>query len=56
MVTAILKKEQEKKDEFQDFSKEDYIKLINLELRQLNSEHYFRIIYLLVQNYKKEGD
>lgn len=37
-------------------SKEDYIALINTELIQIDNERYFRIIYLLVRKYRKEGN
>lgn len=36
--------------------KEQYIKLINDELKDLDNESYFIIIYLLIQKYKGEKD
>lgn len=36
--------------------KEDYIVLINKELKQINTEYYLRIIYLLAKKYKEEGN
>lgn len=36
--------------------KEEYIALINKELKQINKEYYLRIIYLLAKKYKEEGN
>ncbi len=36
--------------------KEEYITLINKELKQINTGNYFRIIYLLVKKYREEGN
>lgn len=35
--------------------KQEYIALINEELRQINNEYYFIVLYLLARKYREEG-
>lgn len=39
-------------NEFENFTKEDYISLINFELKQLKRERSFRLIYSLTCKYE----
>ncbi len=41
-------------NEFENFTKEDYIFLINFELKQLKRERSFRLIYSLTHSYREE--
>ena len=49
-------KEETEKLQGSSLHKNDYIILINDELKQLNSEYYLRIIYLLIRKYREEGN
>lgn len=48
-------KEKTQKLQGSSMRKNDYIMLINDELKQLDNEYYLRIIYLLVRKYREEG-
>ena len=41
-------------NEFENFTKEDYISLINFELKQLKRERSFRLIYSRTHSYREE--
>lgn len=48
-------KEETQKLQGSSMQKNDYIMLINEELKQLDNEYYLRIIYLLARKYREEG-
>ena len=49
-------KEKTEKTQGSSMHKDDYIVLINDELKQIDSEYYLRIIYLLTRKYREEGN